>query len=277
MFLKPKKPVDMPVCKYASACSRKDCVFRHPPAKKAPESDPQAAEVCMPFLADMCAFGSDCHNKHPSPSECEKIRAGFLTKWCRFGSTCKTKGCLYRHPNPTALLDLEPKRPAAPTILATGPVYRHTSPTPPLSPKYEVVPIPIGIYVNYDEAIASHAFAIKDPIERFGYVNSQHSQFAFHSDEWFVLDLHFQSTRSVQLVLEQVIPQCLEYLETCQDKEIWLITGAGNHVPIKSHQVQGGVLFDAVLEACLGAKHDLCVRAGVDTKGNKSAVCIRKK
>ena len=172
MFLKTskKKQIDLPMCKYGLGCSRKDCVFRHPtksPAVVAANEEEESLnenEVCMPFLADMCAFGETCFYYHPSTSECEKLRKKLASKWCRFGASCKTKGCLFKHVADSPIQVTTPKRESAPTILATGPVYK--SPSTIASPSVDSVPIPTGIFISYDDAISTRAFDIKDPIER---------------------------------------------------------------------------------------------------------------
>ena len=288
MFLKPnkKKQVDMPQCKYGLACSRKDCVFKHPARSKLQvQSDSESSmddDICLPFLAGFCSFGESCYSKHPLEDECEALKKRFARKWCRFGSNCKTRGCLFRHTNPTAdLVDdtTTPPKVAAPVIYATGPVYRDSS-SSSLPNKLDRVSIPLGIFIPYDDSTASHAFGINDPIERFGYVNSQHSLRAEQPADCFVLDLHFQSSRTVGVVLNQILPQCIEYLESLGDKKhIWLVTGAGNHVPDRSHQLKGGVLYEAVLTAALAklADKDFAVSEGLDPKGSKGAVRIKKK
>ena len=170
MFLKTskKKQIDMPMCKYGLGCSRKDCVFRHPTKGAAPVVEDDESlnenEVCMPYLADMCAFGETCFYYHPSTQECEKLRKKLSGKWCRFGSSCKTKGCLFKHVADSPIQVTTPKRESAPTVLATGPVYK--SPSTIASPGVDAVSIPIGIYMTYDDAISARAFDIKDPIER---------------------------------------------------------------------------------------------------------------
>lgn len=114
---------------------------------------------------------------------------------------------------------------------------------------------------------------------RFGYVNAQHSS-SSHPEDCFVLDLHFQSCKGVGQVLDQIIPQCLDYLESSfgANKNIWLITGSGNHVPVNSHQAKGGLLFETVLTQVLARTGDSCsVSEGVDPNGDKGAVRIRKK
>ena len=169
MFLKTskKKQIDLPMCKYGLGCSRKDCVFRHPIKSQVVVEDDESLnenEVCMPYLADMCAFGETCFYYHPNPQECDKLRKKLASKWCRFGINCKTKGCLFKHVADSPIQVTTPKRETAPTILATGPVYK--SPPTVTSAAIESVPIPVGIYLTYDDAISTRAFDIKDPIER---------------------------------------------------------------------------------------------------------------
>ena len=279
----------MPVCKYGQACNRKDCVFRHP-AKSAVAKFEESSEsvndqeVCLPYLASVCAFGERCFYHHPSPSEAEKIRKQLESKWCRFGASCKTNGCLFKHPpqGSCSSSDSSPHSPITtpkrvPTVVATGPVYR-ASTAPAATPSFETVPIPKGVYLSYDDALATQAILIKDPIERFGLVNQQQSA---APEDCFVLDLHFQSCKTVLTVLDQVLPQCIEYLESPlgQSKNIWLVTGSGRHVPLNSHQVKGGVLLETVLSAVIARTADikLEISVGTDALGNRGAVRIRKK
>jgi hypothetical protein len=276
----------MPNCKYGLACNRKDCVFKHPSGPRTTttintggSSSDYENEVCLPFLAGTCAFGDSCFSWHPSPKETESIKKKFALKWCKFGNSCKTKGCLYKHGSSSPLLTPTSgghvSLSSAPVILATGPLYVEP---PSLKETLEKVNIPRGLYLTWDDSLAGHAFNIKDPIERFGFVNDQHGN-VDHPEDCFVLDLHFQSCKSVLVVLDQIIPQCIDYLESPlgENKQIWLVTGAGNHVPKDSHQQKGGVLYDTVLDTVLAKAKGFSIAEGLDANGCRGAVRIRKK
>ena len=98
---KSQRAQSMPMCSYGIACTRKDCVYKHPPrpkkatasAKKAPQGGgltvvaprpPPAAgnrsdkRVCVAYLAGICTFGSYCDNLHPEdPDEIAALLAGY--------------------------------------------------------------------------------------------------------------------------------------------------------------------------------------------------------
>ena len=93
----PKKVTQMPMCSYGAACTRKDCIYRHPP--KAPkEQIVKSDEICKPYLAGLCAFGSRCHNRHPPREEAEQLRRRYASTACQWGENCRSEGCLFRHP-----------------------------------------------------------------------------------------------------------------------------------------------------------------------------------
>ena len=90
----------VPKCAYGSACNRKGCAFRHPPAGQAFDSyyeDPKS-KICLPFLAGLCSYGHKCMNRHPGDEEAEAVKAKYKLKVCSYGDSCQTEGCLYFHP-----------------------------------------------------------------------------------------------------------------------------------------------------------------------------------
>ena len=90
----PKKLAQMPMCTYGAGCTRKNCIYRHPPKVAVVKSD----EICKPFLAGLCAFGSRCHNRHPSREEADSLRRRYANTVCQWGENCRSEGCLFRHP-----------------------------------------------------------------------------------------------------------------------------------------------------------------------------------
>jgi len=49
----------VPKCAYGSACNRKGCAFRHPPAGTSYQSyyeDPKS-KICLPYIAGICTYG----------------------------------------------------------------------------------------------------------------------------------------------------------------------------------------------------------------------------
>ena len=277
------------VCKYGSACNRKGCFYKHLKSSMKPLDplDP-SVEICFAYLAGTCSFGARCYNRHPSDDECESIILKLKSKPCRFGRNCYTEGCLYGHDVPESdARTSEPqiKTPQAPVVVASGPVFRADSvqETPTIS-NLPVVKIPDCIWRTYPDNIAIEAFAIENPLERFAFVNSRAkpAPSIIDNEGCFVLDLHFQSTKSVMTVLDQIFPQCIKYLSSdfgTTGNNIWLITGSGNSVP-KGHQVRGGVLYDAVLREGidLATRHDgLDISEGVSPNGAKGAIRLRHK
>eukprot|EP00438_Fugacium_kawagutii_P023270 Skav224635 [mRNA] locus=scaffold1903:154264:161856:+ [translate_table: standard] len=84
-----------------------------------PEKSDKA--VCFAFVAGKCAFGRQCHDKHPDVCEasCQTIKERYSKIDCQWGRNCRTEGCLYRHPSdepvgPALTLELKPQ-PAAET------------------------------------------------------------------------------------------------------------------------------------------------------------------
>ncbi|MFN9981020.1 MAG: hypothetical protein ACK53Y_13925, partial [bacterium] len=76
-------------------------------------------------------------------------------------------------------------------------------------------------------------FHIVDPIERFHAVNdAQIRAKQLSSGLPHVMDLHFQSVKTAQIVLATVLPQKLEEISKLSQREagVWIITGSGHHV-----------------------------------------------
>lgn len=101
---KGRKQQQMPLCTYGLACTRRDCVYRHPPKPKL-QAPPSAAAgaapmapVCMPFLAGYCSFGASCRSDHPAPDVAAKLVAQYAATPCRWGEQCVNEYCLYLHP-----------------------------------------------------------------------------------------------------------------------------------------------------------------------------------
>lgn len=291
MFMKPstKKKVDVVVCRYGSACTRKDCFYKHDtksPKKTLDPLDP-TVDICMAYLAGSCSFGDNCYNRHPADSECQSMVAKLATRPCKFGSKCWTDTCLYSHDSTEASLlgDISKTRgPPAPVVLASGPVFKAESvqEVPTISNLLSTN-IPETVWRVYLPSIAAEAFAIEDPIARFAFVNARAKPAPSMVDNegCFVIDLHFQSTKSVEVVLNQIFPQCIRYLSADSGVKgnIWLITGAGRHVP-SGHQAKGGVLYDSVLSAVvdLATKNAwLEVAEGIASGGIKGAIRLRHK
>eukprot|EP00041_Stephanoeca_diplocostata_P031488 m.980863 g.980863 ORF g.980863 m.980863 type:complete len:262 (+) comp23970_c0_seq3:290-1075(+) len=86
------KRTQMPVCKYGPACTRSDCIYRHPKGEVE-----KSSTVCMAYVAGVCSFGNKCTNRHPSADEIELLVAKYSKIQCRFGKECFNEACLYDH------------------------------------------------------------------------------------------------------------------------------------------------------------------------------------
>lgn len=105
------KKQTIPKCSYGAACTRKGCVYTHPPKppkkKKgelpAPTSQTTtSSRVCLPYLSNLCTFGSGCRDRHPPDEECERLIKEYKQRPCTWGAGCRTYACLYFHPDEDA-------------------------------------------------------------------------------------------------------------------------------------------------------------------------------
>jgi len=105
-----------------------------------------------------------------------------------------------------------------------------------------------------DTSKSDYFYLYPDPVARFIAVNEHHRQvlesrtipttLASPSDPPRVtlLDVHFQSARTVSEVLDEFLPKALD-----SHDEVWIVTGSGRHVAV-GHQKKekDGLLFNAV-------------------------------
>eukprot|EP00934_Nitzschia_sp_Nitz4_P008312 Nitzschia sp. Nitz4//scaffold244_size29068//26118//28211//NITZ4_008068-RA/size29068-processed-gene-0.23-mRNA-1//-1//CDS//3329543868//8302//frame0 len=93
---------------------------------------------------------------------------------------------------------------------------------------------------NPHENRDSSVFYIADPMERYRQVSMTNAR--DHRTD--VIDLHFQSTKTFGVVLEQVLPSKLPQ----HAEGVWIVTGTGHHVGSKTHQKGGGALQSGVIQ-----------------------------
>ncbi len=173
--------------------------------------------------------------------------------------------------------------------------------------KQKMVPIPKEVWLP-DTSNANFFHLYPDPIDRFHAVNDFHKPYlanitiplCFHIDnedgsstttstssgKVALLDVHFQSAKTITTVLNHFLPSALK-----QNEEVWIITGSGHHVAT-GHQRResGGVLFNAVKKYLEekeendndGGKDDIEFRVGKDTSSGRNkisggAFLVRKK
>ena len=261
----------MPLCQYGSACTRKDCIYRHPP-RGAPAGG--AAKPCLAFVAGSCAFGRNCAARHPSEEECCGIRLRLARTPCRFGAECRSAACLYKHPEPAA--EAVPVAPVAPRLVApppddptgvpqqwarrdggaSAPGARDTAAAPP-PPRTVTVPQDLW---THEVARDSSAFHIADPLERYRAVNARSVP---PPGEDALVDLHFQTLRTVGPVLDAV-------LVPLKGRVAWVVTGTGHHR--SGHQAEG-TLFAAVEEYL--KERRLPYEVAKDVNGYRGAFRVR--
>lgn len=124
---------------------------------------------------------------------------------------------------------------------------------------------------------SSYFVSHTNPINRFAAVNEQHKshlssvviptslESSTPNGKVTLIDVHFQSAKSVVKVLDQYLPPALE-----QHEEVWIIAGLGTHVEA-GHQKRGGVLFNAVKKYLLDNQKEMNLdwRYGKDAPGAK--------
>jgi hypothetical protein len=174
------------------------------------------------------------------------------------------------------------------------------------------VPIPAWLW-TFDVSRDPGAFAQADPIERFYEVNrslaekdcgvsaskdsspaSSSSSSSLRQHKVGVLDLHFQSARTVEIVLDTLLDSELAIIsqakppkkdvsyssrisgggsENNEEKAVWLITGTGHHTG-QTH-VKAGALFDAVEFYLINGAYEFAY--GKDGSGRSGAFAVYRK
>ena len=172
------------------------------------------------------------------------------------------------------------------TSSSTGPTTAESSTTTDQKRKTVIIPKEVWLpsTANSD---CFHLFP--NPIERFNAVNNHHKSYlasvtipkCFESSSTSaktktrknagkvtLLDVHFQSAKTIAPVLNRFLPSALK-----RNDEVWVVTGSGHHVAV-GHQRRegGGVLFNAVKRYLEEREEDMDVefRVGKDTSGGKN-------
>mmetsp|Transcript_56857 Transcript_56857/g.178590 ORF Transcript_56857/g.178590 Transcript_56857/m.178590 type:complete len:916 (-) Transcript_56857:11-2758(-) len=267
--------VQVPDCRYGAACTRRDCIFKHPPkqAKQQAAAAPKEKtdKVCFAFVAGRCAFGRLCHDRHPDEASCRSIRDRYSRIECQWGRNCRTEGCLYQHPSD------EPAGPAMPVpvprpqpaVFAAGPKIVPQQAVPEEARQRDgshqaQMQIPKAIAQAADLRDPS-TFDIPDPLERFLAVNAHNSG----TQSAALLDLHFQSVQTFQPVLDDVLP---ERLRMFPDDGVWVVTGGGSAASSRG-QTQGRGFYDAVHAYLLRNHYDFAIGQGGE--GAQGAFFVR--
>mmetsp|Transcript_64982 Transcript_64982/g.209302 ORF Transcript_64982/g.209302 Transcript_64982/m.209302 type:complete len:947 (-) Transcript_64982:12-2852(-) len=260
--------VQVPECRYGAACTRRDCIFRHPSKKEKQQAPHQEKtdKICFAFVAGGCAFGRLCHDRHPDEASCRTIRERYGKIDCQWGRNCRTEGCLYQHPSDEPAGPAMPQEPARPqpAIFAEGPriVPQQASPEESRVRAVQATQrqAPKAISQATDLRDTS-AFDIADPLERFLAVNMHNTG----TQSAALLDLHCQSTQSFASVLDEVLP---ERLQMFPEDGVWIMTGAGQGQSAPSKPLQrsaeGHGLFEAVQEYLTQRCYEFTMGPGTD-------------
>jgi len=147
----------------------------------------------------------------------------------------------------------------------TAASYLASSSPRPSSSNSNTVKIPKEVWSRnpHHHRNAASCFHIADPILRYTEVTK------LSSNREDVMDMHFQSTKTVSVVLSRILPKKLQKFS-----EVWVVTGTGHHVPNSSHQKSGGVLESAVLSWL--NQHGYHYVKGKDHNGHGGAVLVKR-
>jgi hypothetical protein len=115
---------------------------------------------------------------------------------------------------------------------------------------------------NPHENRDARVFHIPDPMDRYQKV-------AATVKRRDVVDLHFQSTKTFSIVLSSVLPGKLSELG-----EVWIVTGTGHHVGLKTHQKGGGALERAVVAFLSEEGYNFAM--GRDRNGVGGAILVKR-
>jgi len=307
-FRAKKGGAEMPICTYGVACTRPDCIYRHPEGRRSKAKPSSDANICAHFLQGQCTFGDKCRNRHVYGEEAERIRQRNANTPCRFGSACTTQGCLFRHP---------PKQPCAYGSKCQNKncVFVHPDPevekalqemheakmVAELSRPSDAIVFPKSEALRRkqeEEAAEAKEFLLeidakKHPNVRIPtdvFVESwrlNQAHYDQHSDPYNrlmavnrtspkgVIDLHFQTTDEVLTVLLNALNHKIPGFEwefyDEEQKTLWIVTGAGKHTLQKGR----ALIFDIVYDYL--DRNDYKFRIGRDENGNAGSFVVTLK
>lgn len=250
-----------PVCRHLlqDGCYRKDCQFSHDVEH----------HTCLFWMRGACNQGPNCRFLHGfSPRNAEDL----LRLWDAPSS--EPPGLEEQEATSTQSLPqvAKPSPSSFANIASQGlsrQSFQQTSSssslaaasTGSLSQRIPTVRIPLELWHAHENRDAS-AFHITDPMERYHAV----AETVRRAD---IVDLHFQSLKTVDVVLANVLPSKLSTMS-----EVWIVTGTGHHVVKGSHQKKGATLEQAVLEWLLDNGYN--VARGKDKNGQGGALLVRQ-
>lgn len=193
-----------------------------------------------------------------------------------------------KRPDPAVLQQNSTTNNSQSVVATTRPATNKKTP-------HKTVVIPKEVWLP-DTANADCFHLYPDPIQRFIAVNDHHKTYLAsvsipkcfdatssnfssinsnrggkNGENVTLLDVHFQSAKTVYPVLYRFLPQALK-----DNDEVWIITGSGSHIEA-GHQRRGdksgGVLFNAVKNFLLENEENMGMeyRVGKDTSGGKNA------
>ena len=143
------------------------------------------------------------------------------------------------------------------------------------------VKIPKEVWLS-DTSNSDYFYTYPDPMERYYAVNKYHLSHSplipptictKSSADVTVMDLHYQSSSTASIVLDEILGQQNFYTHD----EIWVITGSGHHTGLdNNHQKRsddkGGFLFQTVLKYLTQNHYEFFI--GKDNQGNSGCFLV---
>lgn len=228
-----------PVCRHLlhNGCYRHDCQFSH-------DID---GHTCVFWMQGRCTKGVSCPFRHgfdekaleavmpPAPAEGQY--PALVTEddppLCSTTTSDAQRSSVWGRTSSTSFAQVAsqgaPQHDSAfPSLSSLDPLSKRAT-----SQYVRRVDIPQDLWSAHENRDAA-VFYIADPLERYHAVST-----AVRRTN--VIDLHFQSTKTFPVVLENILPEKL-----ASHSEVWIVTGTGHHVGSRTHQKGGGALEHVV-------------------------------